>query len=795
MAGAAGHVQACDWSRGLKYLNRWDPARGQFAGGFCFVRCGGAVWNTLRPPLPGGRAHALVFGAGYVEKRASQGSLELLERVEAPHGDDPVLLHTVRVRNTSDAPLEAVVAVYWGVNMHQVTVAPVLPKRLIGLVERWRGRFNRRFRIATAWDAEHRVLSAAYVYRGRKAPPPERRAFRDYHPRPVFLAALAPVPVECTDCFPDAGDFFGDGGLLSPRGMERPGGANPSSGGDGKALVFRHTLRLAAGEEVTLRHLYGCATGAESRDLAVRYAVTRPARRPLPAVDAPGLPWLAREARWHGYYIQAGSAHLDYFGAHTVDQGSAYSFLQGATGAPRDIALFILPMVYLRPDLAKDMLRFLFRSQRADTGAFPYAYTGHGVTSGAGLHSRSTDLDLFVFWALAEYLHATRDYAFLLAEEPYLPDARDSSGTVLHHVRAAFKHLVTRVGTGSHGLLRCGTGDWNDVLMAFSWLPPVTAWRGESSLNAGLATVALPPLAAAVEPHAPDLAVSMRDMAAEQARALERLWTGGWAARGYTGCSRRPLGVDRLFLDTQPFGVIGGVWTGERRRALFDSIRRLCAEPQGAGARCLWPPYRGMHLKPGVDTNGGAWAAIDAWVAWAWSLEDPLAAWRFYLSSTLAARTERWPGVWYGTWSGPDCYNAHYHARPGETSNFILTPMAEFPVFNMNRHAGPLTALIKMAGIEPRPGALCIEPRIPLESFTVRFPLVGVQYAPGQAGGRYCPVVPGRFRFAVRPPSGGVARLIVNGREHPWSLDTEGRAAFEVESEPGREITWTVTAP
>ena len=83
----------------------------------------------------------------------------------------------------------------------------------------------------------------------------------------------------------------------------------------------------------------------------------------------------------------------------------------------------------------------------------------------------------------------------------------------------------------------------------------------------------------------------------------------------------------------------------------------------------------GLILDPGSDTDGGTWAAIDAWTAWAWSRVDPQAAWDFFRGTTLAARAEAYPDIWYGIWSGPDSYNATYHAHPGETFNALVTPM------------------------------------------------------------------------------------------------------------------------
>jgi hypothetical protein len=520
-----------------------------------------------------------------------------------------------------------------------------------------------------------------------------------------------------------------------------------------------------------------------------------PKRRAALALAVPTLPWLGRELLWHSYYLQAGATYREFYEAHIVDQGSAYSYLHGATGAHRDFALFILPMVYLRPDLAREMLIFSMRSQDARTGGLPYAHMGFGSVSGALVYSQPSDLDLFFLWALSEYIAATRNLAFLEERIWFYPPTAGRSGTVLEHARAAFDHLTTTVGMGQHGLIRCGSGDWNDELIRLSPKPRETLQRGESSLNAGLATVALPALAGAIDKADPSFAASLRRMSAAQAKAFRSLWTGKWAARGYLGIGETLLGGDRLFLDAQAFGVLGDVWDASQLRSLFKQIQSLCVSPQPTGALCLWPPAKGRTLEPGSDTNGGTWAAIDSWVAWAWSKTDPKGAWDFYLSTTLAAHAEAYPNIWYGIWSGPDSYNAHYHPRPGETFKAGFTPMTDYPVMNMNRHSGPLLDAIKLAGITPHDGLIVVDPRMPFDSFAIRLPLIGAAYDRCRHRGYYAPVVPGTFRFAVRAPAGldpNGAALLVNGHKTAFEVDRAKRVCFRSAGTPGKKIVWSI---
>jgi len=691
-----GYVQLYDWTRGGKILNRSCPTERNYAGGFKFIQMPDRSFCTLWEHLPKDASQQRVFGVGYVTKTTSYSGLKVAERIEAPWGDDPALVSTTLVENGRATPLRVSVVEFWDVNLHPLTAAPIMTKGMRKAAQRRRAQLNRRFVMDAFWDEPLGALgidlSAADT---GKVPQRDEVSSADFHPKTVFLAALDPLPDGFSGFAVDQELFFGDGGI----GREDPPGLRGAADGrlftkrsalGGKAiLALRRAVELKPGERVTWRYLYGYADRKETPELVKRYRQPKAtARRPALQLVVPELPWLGRELLWHSYYLQAGCLYQDFYKTHFVDQGSAYGYLQGLSGAHRDFALFVLPMVYLRPDLAREMLRFSMRSQDHKTGALPYMHVGYGVVSGAVVHSKSSDLDLFFLWALAEYLAATRDLGFLNKTVPFYPPSANKAGTVLEHARTAFRHLTESVGLGPHGVIRCGTGDWNDVLIALSPSPVTTLRRGESSLNAGLATVALPALAGAIADEDRSFAKALREFAAGQARALKPLWTGDWVARGYVGQGDDMLGADRIFLDTQSFSVLGGVWDRPQMMRLFERIQTLCVTPQPAGALCLWPSRKGPLLKPGEDTNGGTWAAVDSWVAWAWSRLDPQAAWRFYLTTTLAAHAEAYPDIWYGVWSGPDSFNAHYHDRPGETFNFTATPMTDFPVMNMNRHSG-----------------------------------------------------------------------------------------------------------
>lgn len=787
-----GHVALYDWSRGPRMLNRREPSRHQHGGGFKIIRQDGRVWNTLWPNLPPGASQRRRFGAGYFEKDTLHDGLRVVERISAPPGDDPVLLSETILENTTATAKDVTVVEYWGCHPLQLLFAPLAAGPFLWI----RDAVNLLFRTEARWQPESDCLSVgASCVLGELTPRADRPAFVDWHPKTLFLAALDPAPDGSRAPVADARAFFGKSGLGAPAGMD--GSADRRlfhrcGAGSGRLmLAFRRTLRIAAGETVRLRHLYGYAEADALPGLVDKHRRMEASPEP-PTVSfvAEGLDWLGREMAWHAHSLQAGTVFSDYYGAHVVDQGSAYLHEQGLSGASRDFALFLLPLVYLRPDLAREGLRFMAATQDEKTGAFPYALIGHGRQTGAVIHSRSSDLDLFFFWALAEYLAATRDHGLLGETAPYYPAARGARDTLLAHAAAAMQHLEERVGLGPHGLLRCGTGDWNDGLLALSGRPLSSLARGESGFNAGLAAWVLPRLAAELSPRDPELAGRMRRLGESQREALRSLWNGRWMLRGFAGTGDRPLGgADRIFLDAQPFAALAGAWTPAQRETLFGNIAGLCVAPQRAGALCIAP------VTDNIADPGTTWAAVDAWLADAWAETDPESAWRFFLGTTMAARAEAYPELWYGVWSGPDAYAADSAARPGEAFTGVLTPTCNFPVMNMNRHAGMLYDMVKFAGFRPEGGRIIIDPLLPPRVFSAEFPLMGVTRRETDLSGYYRPVADGEFTFAVRVPGEtNLSRvtLRVDGTPAACTSEEDSMVIFTVPGTAGRHIHWDI---
>jgi hypothetical protein len=281
-------------------------------------------------------------------------------------------------------------------------------------------------------------------------------------------------------------------------------------------------------------------------------------------------------------------------------------------------------------------------------------------------------------------------------------------------MRRAARYLVDQVGTGSHGMLRVGSGDWSDPISAM--VPDRRAFheRGESGFNTAFAAYVLPRSAPLVALEDPETAQDMVEMAVELRAAMLRAWNGQWFLRGWDG-SGGPVGAEHLFLDGQVWALIAGIGDAELRTTLVSEIDARCLRPSRIGPTILDRPHpvRFGMLAPGWDCNGGVWAAIGALVAWGIATVDPEMAWRCLAQQSLAAHALAYPRVWYGIWSGPDAYNSHLGHLPGETFVQPATPMREFPVMNSNAHAGPLLAVARVLGLESSSAGLDVVDRGP----------------------------------------------------------------------------------
>jgi len=192
-------------------------------------------------------------------------------------------------------------------------------------------------------------------------------------------------------------------------------------------------------------------------------------------------------------------------------------------------------------------------------------------------------------------------------------------GTVLEHCRRALMHVLAR-GVGTHGLLRIGTGDWNDAFDRVG-----AQGRGESVWLTWFFAVTARKFAALVGGHAAEQLCLAADHCT---RAAEDAWDGAWYRRGYYD-DGRPLGSGesnecRIDAIAQAFAALDThADRGRVHTALTSAVEQLFDREHNV-VRLFDPPITrrtpetgyvrsygaGLRENGGQYTHGALWLAM-----------------------------------------------------------------------------------------------------------------------------------------------------------------------------------------
>ncbi|MBI1946064.1 MAG: hypothetical protein HYS27_10230 [Deltaproteobacteria bacterium] len=752
-----GFVQLFSKDRGPTFLNRVDRLQDRTGGGYSWLRVGGGdAFASAFGLRRDGTEVERVFGVQAASHRAKDGALTVTHRVTAPAGDLPLVVDEVTIENGGPAA-ELVHFEVWDVNRHALNLQLLRSGSLSPSVpidgDAARDALNADFTLSAVPDGADGMRLR---HTSTKATPsdPAGPAPLDDHPQDIFLAALDDVARQGAFITQRA-LFFGAGGAVHPDAVFSGDDVTAllpegSAAGEPGTLVHRVDLSLAEGEQVTLRYAFGAVDAGAPLPLGtlpddVRGATAAAALAAMPLVAVDDAPRLHRESAWHAAQLLGATAYDASFGVHHTVQGSAYQYLHGLDGAARDYALFAVPLAYLRPDLARENLRMLARMTFAESGQISYATTGFGMTEDAAVHTAPSDLDLFFLWALAEYVVATGDRAFLDDQNPYWPPDAALPGTMREHAVRAARHLIDDVGTGPHGLIRVGTGDWSDGIVFLADDRATATAVGESVPNSQMATWVLPVAAGALFAGDP-LAAELTSYAGTLRAELVEEWTGAWFRRAWFDVDE-PFGDDHLDLESQVWALIGGTFADDAQRdLLIESVYTRLDEPSAVGA-------------PLVE-GGQVWHAITALLTWGYNRSRPDLAYRSLQNHTMAAAARAQPAQWFGIWSGPDGF-----IPSGGTWASPATPMTDWPVMNTNQHALPLLALVRSLGLEPGDdGALHLLPSALPAPFAVELPGLTVRKDEvGTLSGELRLLVDGAVRLVVEPAGAAPFDVVASG--------------------------------
>ncbi|HUK48139.1 MAG TPA: hypothetical protein VLW06_11130, partial [Terriglobales bacterium] len=841
IASNYGHVRVRQDEGAPKFLNDHAPERGTYAGGFGYLTDGKSVLSTYNLGNTKIENFDRIFGVGYFRKKASKENYAVDQVIFAPFGDDPVLISQITITNHGNAEAQLRWIEYWGCQQYQFSFRSFMESFAGKSMHELRRQFATRFEHSFRKTSDGSGLIESKQFTGRDPAeentfarltasleqnpnpfltPPDKNAprlasFDDLNPPRTFLVSLdGPADGMTTN----RKAFFGEAVLnLGPGGVDYPSGLNRELDGDlsqtgpESALLLERKFPLKPGESRTLTFMYGyLPSGLELDSLATKYrkAIQTAFRDSSEQWKKSGLrfstenePWVEREVTWNHYYLRSGFTYDDFFHHHIISQAAIYQYVMGFQGAARDPLQHVLPFIFSDPQLVREILQYTLKEVRAD-GSIPYGIVGHGmimpVTS-----DNSSDLPLWLLWVASEYILATRDVPFLDSEIVTIYGVRAEPQTVRELLTRCYRHLVNDVKTGQHGLMRMLDDDWNDALVN-AWATPAdtkeVVEKGESVLNSAMASYVFDYYARMLTYAGDDGAISqpIRQKAEEHRSAVQQQWTGKWFRRAWLGPNLGWLGEKGLWLEPQPWAIIGSAASEDQTLTLVQSMDEQLRRPSPIGAMQMNKSpdqvQRGpWHSEPGTQVNGGVWPSLNQTLLWALARVNGEMAWDEWKKNSFARHAEIYPQVWYGTWSGPDVLNSTTSDKPGETTGGKPFGWTDFPVLNMHTHACPLYSLTKLIGLEFTENGLVLTPKIPLQTFRFDSPLFGFEKSARGYEGWYNPSVQNTWslRLIISPDEAKhLSKVEVNGRRVRARID-QGTIELRGEGGAGTAMRWS----
>jgi Glycosyl hydrolase 36 superfamily, catalytic domain len=839
-----GYVQVRQDEGAPKFLNDYLPEESHYGGGIGFLTDGQQVVSTFYAGQ--GEGFQRILGEGYLQKTVTKKPYTVDQVIFAPFGDDPVLISAVTITNhgAQDASLRWVE--YWGCQNYQLSFRAWMQAGIVKksdapqLRREFAARFTHEFRAlpnragliesqkftgrsekdTQMWEAVQASLKKdpSGFYGGPVPDFPARVSFEDLNPPRTFLVSLdAPADGMATD----AASFFGAGGVEHPAGLgARLNGTLDSTGPSSAHLLERH-LQLKPQETRTTYFMYGyLPEGFEVESLITKYSAS-PSKLWADSsaqwkndgvrFSVSSEPWVERETSWHNYYLRSAMTYDGFFGEKILSQGHVYQYLMGFQGAARDPLQHTLPFVFSNPEVVKNIIRYTLKEILPDR-SLPYAIVGSGVPMPAIF--APSDQEMWLLWTASEYILATRDTAFLAEKIPTYPNQKVTAedptvGELLHQ---SYIHMVKDLGTGAHGLMRLSNGDWNDGVIvsrqSADVSPEEIRKQSESVLNAAMASYVLgfygSMLAYTGDTKTADEA---RAKAKAQREAVRATWQGRWFKRAWLGEKLGWIGDDHFWLEPQPWALIGGAATPEQSKILVSSMNQLVRDPSPIGAMLQSQADPNMTAKPGTMENGGIWPSINGTLIWALALVNGAQAWDEWKKNSLAMHAEKYPDVWYGTWSGPDVYNSVLSKYPGQTmfveqktddKSFAADwgmNWTDFPVMNLHPHAWPLYSSAKLLGLDFHQKGIRFQPGLPLDEYEFTSPLLGFKKTKTGYAGWYAPSVVGKWELEFRLPAEELARLKqlkINGASMSAKV-ADGAIRFWGDSAPGAPLRWEIS--
>jgi len=826
VASNYGHIQVRQDEGSPKYLNEFNPERGHYAGGFGYLTDNDDYLSTYFP----GNANSFerIFGIGYFQKKVSGKGYSVNQIIFAPFGDDPVIISQVKITNNRKIRVDLRWIEYWGCYMYQFSSSA-----FAGIIGKTSNRSPRDIRHESSDNLKHEFKSIEngtgiqdkrYFENLKKTYDPNnlQPSFEDDFPPKTFLVSL---DSELSGMQTNSKDFFGSGGVESPDGLKRNLSNNLNSTGVESAMFLEQKVSLNPGESCSFSFLYGYVPdnfGLES--LINKYKVNTSTKLKESCEDWKASriqlkihdeAWINREVFWHYYYLRSAMTYDSFFKEHILSQGHVYQYIIGFQGAARDPLQHALPFIYNDPDIVKNVIRYTLKTVRK-SGEIPYGITGSGQI--LPVPFKPSDQEMWLLWLTSEYILGTRDIDFLSEDISRYPvyGSRVEVVKVGEILKRCYRHLVKKTGTGRHGLQRLSNGDWNDGVV-IGHVPPEeqkeVRKEGESVLNAAMAIFSLKIYSEMLSfIHESELAEEVLNYSESQKDAVKAQWMGKWFRRAWLTEDIGWVGEDQMWLEPQPWAIIGGALDDRKKMILVQSINELVRKPSKIGARLHSKGIESIRNK-GQGVNAGIWPSINGTLIWALSLVDGQMGWDEWKKNTLAYHAENFPDVWYGIWSGPDTYNSDLSKYPGQTVfneglltgepedgeegeliGHLATAWTDFPVFNLHPHAWPLYDVTRLVGINFNREGVEINPTLPKDSFELITSLFGLIKSHEGYSGWYNPKKEGKWSISFKMSDEELKKIkyiSINGVKSDYSIDKNFLNLIG-ENKIDKPLTWQI---
>ncbi|MHA1751522.1 MAG: GH36-type glycosyl hydrolase domain-containing protein [Candidatus Helarchaeota archaeon] len=840
VASNYGYIQVRQDEGSPKFLNDYDPSRYQYGGGLGFLTDGNIFLSTYYP----GNADSFdrIFGMGYYRKIVKGHGLSVDQIIFAPFGDDPLLISQVTITNNRDKPVDLNWIEYWGCRIYQFSykafMAGLISKKstVPDIRRNFTDKFIRKFSKINDHDGilvsrkflgfkliEHLLwgvmnLALATIARslsgGSVKTPVKESTLEDKTPPDTFLVSLDKPTDELSI---DARNFFGSGGVENPSGIFDEFQEDFNSTEENNGLFLKRKIKLNSGEKKTLYFAFGYVEDKNNINSIVNHykknykdlfekscAKWNRDRIKLSIHDDK---WIDRELKWHYYYLRSNLTFDSFFKEHILSQGHVYQYLIGFQGASRDPCQHALPFIYSDPRFVKEIIRYTCKTVKPK-GEIPYGIVGNGVIQPSPF--KPSDLELWLLWLTSEYVLAWRDLDFLNEKIPMYPiyKAKNKEVRIIDILQLCYNHFINITGVGIHGLQKLSNGDWNDMVI-LGYVPKKRQKSiknsAESVLNSAMAVYTLDLYSKLMNFTGKiDLAEKIKLKAEELKSAVKKQWANYWFKRAWLSQEYGWVGEDILWLEPQPWTIIGGIADQDQIKILLKSIDEKLRKSSKIGATILNEPISHVTEEKGMATNGGIWLSINGTLIWALALTNPEMALDEWKKNSLAYHAEAFPEIWYGIWSGPDTYNSHFSEFEGATLFFdpnkkakglnVNVNWTDFPVMNMHSHAWPLYSVIKLLGIEFSPNGLEIKPSIPKDEYEFYSPLIMFKKTENGYTGHYSPNKIGNWKISIILPENeieNIEKLEVNGKSIMFNKEQD-RIEFEGKSSAKNPLKWTI---